>query len=153
MLDAVTETELNKSLKERVFHSILFEVVANILIALMLAVILAVPVTKSAVLAALSACTAMLWNVIFNRLFDAVQQRTGFSRNLLARIAHAVLFEAGLLAVLIPVTAWWFNVSLVKALALQIALVAFFLPYTVVFNYLYDFFRLQWVNRSRGAER
>lgn len=147
------ETELNKSLKERVFHSILFEVLANILIALLLAMVLAVPVTQSAVLAALSAVTAMLWNVVFNRAFDAVQKRAGFHRGLVARMTHAVLFEAGLLAVLIPVTAWWFSLSLIKAFALQIALVAFFLPYTVVFNYLYDFFRFQWVNRFRGAER
>lgn len=147
------ETVLNKTLKERVFHSILFEVVANVLIALMLVAILAVPVTQSAVLAALSAVTAMLWNVIFNRLFDAVQIRMGFRRSLPVRILHAVLFEAGLLAVLIPVTAWWFTVSLLKAFMLQIALVAFFLPYTVVFNYVYDFFRFHWVCRSRGAER
>lgn len=147
------ETVLNKTLKERVFHSILFEVVANVLIALMLAAILAVPVTQSAVLAALSAVTAMLWNVIFNRLFDTVQIKMGFRRSLPVRILHAVLFEAGLLAVLIPVTAWWFSVSLLKAFMLQIALVAFFLPYTVVFNYVYDLFRFHWVCRSRGAER
>ncbi|WP_380180890.1 PACE efflux transporter [Kalamiella sp. sgz302252] len=147
------ETELNKSLKERVFHSILFEVLANILIALMLAMLLSVPVTQSAVLAALSAITAMLWNVIFNRAFDAVQKRVGFKRNLWARILHAVLFEAGLLAVLIPFAAWWFAISLAKAFVLEIGLVAFFLPYTLAFNYLYDFFRFHWVNLYRGAER
>lgn len=99
---------------------------ANIFITLMLAVIVAVPVTQSAVLAALSAVTAMLWNIIFNRVFDAVQTRMAFRRTLLVRILHAVLFEAGLLAVLVPTTAWWFTISLPKAFMLQIALIAFF---------------------------
>ena len=146
------EVELNKSLKERIFHSILFEVLANIIITVGLSLVLSVPVTKSAVLAALSAGTAMLWNGIFNRVFDKVQQRKGFKRTLKVRIMHAVLFEAGLISVLMPVASWWFSISLTEAFFLQIALVAFFLPYTVIFNYLYDFTRFHWVNRTRIAE-
>ncbi|RRZ90290.1 chlorhexidine efflux transporter [Erwinia sp. 198] len=98
------ETVLNKTLKERVFHSILFEVVANAPIALVLAARLAVPATQSVALAKLYAITAMLSKVIFNRLFDAVQIKSGFRRSLPFRILHAVLFEAGLLAVPIPIT-------------------------------------------------
>ncbi len=146
------EVELNKSLKERIFHSILFEVLANIIITVGLSLVLSVPVTKSAVLAALSAATAMLWNGLFNRVFDRVQQRKGFKRTLNVRIIHAVLFEAGLISVLMPVASWWFSISLMKAFFLQIGLVAFFLPYTITFNYLYDFIRFYWINRTRIVE-
>jgi uncharacterized membrane protein len=39
---------------------------------------------------------------------------------------------------LVPLAAWWLQVSLWQALLLDLGFFAFFLPYTYVFNLAYD---------------
>ena len=41
-------------------------------------------------------------------------------------------------AMLVPLIAWWFGVSLWQALVMDMALVVFFLVYTFVFNWAFD---------------
>ena len=38
-------------------------------------------------------------------------------------------FELGLILIVIPLAAWWLNISLWQAFVLDIALVLFYLPY------------------------
>ena len=59
-------------------------------------------------------------------------------RSLRRRIAHAIGFEGGLIAFLVPVFAWWLGVSLWDALVMDLGLVVFFLVYTFVFNWAFD---------------
>ena len=51
---------------------------------------------------------------------------------------HALVFEAGLLMVLLPFIAWYLGISLWDAFVLDIALAAFYLVYSYVFNLIYD---------------
>lgn len=138
---------LDKSVKERLFHAILFEVIANVLITLLMCLILSVAPSKSAVLAGTSAVTATLWNMIYNRVFDAVQKQIGFFRTFKIRIMHAIIFEIGLITLLVPFAAWWLSLSLTQAFCLETGLVLFFLPYTVLFNWSYDVLRERVVRR------
>ncbi len=140
---------LDKSVKERLFHAILFEVVANALIILLMFLILSITPSESAVLAGVSAVTATLWNMLYNRIFDAIQKYVGFSRTFKVRVIHAVVFETGLIALLIPFAAWWLSLSLVQAFSLETGLVLFFLPYTVLFNWAYDVLRERIVQHRR----
>jgi len=39
---------------------------------------------------------------------------------------------------LVPLMAWWFGVSLWRALVMDLGLVMFFLAYTFVFNWAFD---------------
>lgn len=142
------KVELNKSAKERLFHAVLFEIIANILIAVVMAFVLRIPLLKTSILSCVSALTAMAWNYIFNMLFDRLQQHYEFNRNLLVRILHAVGFEAGLILVLTPVAMFLLSLPLAGAFAVEIGLVLFFLPYTVVFNWLYDYVRWHLVSTS-----
>ncbi|MNN87468.1 Bacterial Transmembrane Pair family protein [compost metagenome] len=84
---------------------------------------------------------AMLWNMLFNSLFDRAQRRLDFQRTLPVRVAHALLFELGLILVLVPLAAWWLSIGLVEAFLLDIGLLLFFLPYTLAFNWTYDSLR------------
>ena len=52
---------------------------------------------------------------------------------------HAILFEAGLLVVLIPFAAWWLDIMLLAALKLECGLVLFFLVYANLFNRIWDY--------------
>jgi uncharacterized membrane protein len=54
------------------------------------------------------------------------------------RVAHAVLFELGLLIVLMPFIAWYLGVSLMQALVMDISFALFYLVYAFFFNLAYD---------------
>jgi uncharacterized membrane protein len=81
---------------------------------------------------------AMIWNMIFNSLFDRIERHWRLARTMAMRVVHAAAFEAGLVAIVVPLVAWWLDMSLLEALILDIGLLLFFLPYTFVFNLVYD---------------
>ncbi|MGY6230884.1 PACE efflux transporter [Enterobacter asburiae] len=145
------EIELNKSFKERVFHAVIFEVTANVIIALSLAWLMNVSVLQSGSLSVISALTATVWNFIFNKLFDSLQKKHQIQRTFLVRAIHAVGFETGLIISLIPVAMVMLNLTLTEAFFVEIGLVLFFLPYTMLFNWLYDYLRWTFVGRKRSA--
>ena len=145
------EIELNKSFKERVFHAVIFEVTANVIIALSLAWLMNVSVLQSGSLSVISALTATVWNFIFNKLFDSLQKKHQFQRTFLVRAIHAVGFETGLIISLIPVAMVMLNLTVTEAFFVEIGLVLFFLPYTMLFNWLYDYLRWTFVGQKRSA--
>ena len=145
------EIELNKSIKERIFHAVIFEVTANVIIALSLAWLMNVSVLQSGSLSVISALTATVWNFIFNKLFDSLQKKHQFQRTFLVRAIHAVGFETGLIISLIPVAMVMLNLTVTEAFFVEIGLVLFFLPYTMLFNWLYDYLRWTFVGRKRSA--
>jgi uncharacterized membrane protein len=124
-----------------VLHAVVFEVVANVLVFFILIIITSAAPSQSLLLTLVSSTLAMGWNYPFNLMFDSVQLRIGFKKNLRMRCLHAVLFEAGLLLVLIPFAAWWLDITLFSALRLESGLVLFFLTYAFLFNLLWDWGR------------
>lgn len=132
---------LSRTRFERVMHAIVFEVFANILVFIILMAVASAAPAQSGVLTLVSSTVAMAWNYLFNLLFDIAQQRIGFRKSLLVRSLHAILFEAGLLLVLVPFAAWWLEVTLLAAIQLELGLVLFFLVYTLLFNLAWDLVR------------
>ncbi|MCP1113928.1 PACE efflux transporter [Enterobacter bugandensis] len=145
------EIELDKSFKERIFHAVIFEVTANVIIALSLAWLMNVSVFQSGSLSVISALTATVWNFIFNKLFDSLQKKHQFQRTFLVRAIHAVGFETGLIVSLIPVAMFMLNLTIAEAFFVEIGLVLFFLPYTMLFNWLYDHLRWTFIGSKRSA--
>lgn len=143
------KVELNKSTRERIFHAVLFELLANIIIALFLASVLQVSLLQSGMLSLISALTATVWNFIFNKIFDGLQRRYAFERSLLLRVFHAVAFEIGLIVTLTPVAMLLLNLPLIDAFFVEIGLVLFFLPYTLAYNWLYDWLRWTFYGQKR----
>jgi uncharacterized membrane protein len=93
----------------------------------------------SFVFSALCSTVAMLWNLAFNAMFEAWEARQPTrGRSLARRSAHALLFEAGLLLALLPLTAWWFAVPVLTALAFEAVLIIAFLIYTWAFTWAFD---------------
>ncbi|OYU37911.1 MAG: hypothetical protein CFE33_18615 [Pseudorhodobacter sp. PARRP1] len=96
--------------------------------------------------AATSAGTAVVisglavgWNFAFNWLFERWEARqTLRGRNLARRISHAVGFELGFGAMIIPLLSWMLSVSLWQALLMNIALMTFFSLYTFAFTWGFD---------------
>ena len=84
-----------------------------------------------------SSAIAVAWNLTYNTVFEMWEaKQTVRGRNLKRRVAHALGFEGGLTIVLVPLFAWWLEVSLWQALVLDIGLIVFFLIYAFLFNWL-----------------
>lgn len=130
-----------RSMKERFFHALGFEVLAIAICAPLGAWLLGHSLAHMGVLTLMISLVAMTWNMAFNAAFDRAQQRLDFRRTLTARAVHAVLFEIGLLIAVVPLAAWWLSISLWHAFVLDLGIVLFFLPYTFGFNWTYDHLR------------
>jgi uncharacterized membrane protein len=139
---------LQKSVKERFFHALCFEVLAIAICAPLGAWLLGYSLAHMGILTLMISLIAMLWNMVFNAGFDRLQLRLGFSRTVAVRAAHAVAFEIGLVITVIPLASWWLGISLWQAFLLDLGIVLFFLPYTFVYNWTYDTLRLRVINRQ-----
>lgn len=145
------KVELNKSTAERIFHAVLFELLGNVVIAVFISAVLKVSLLQSVKLSVISAITATVWNYIFNKSFDALQRRYAFERNCIVRILHAVIFEIVLVLSLTPVAMFLLDLSLTKAFVVETGLIFVFLPYTLVFNWTYDYIRWRLVANKASA--
>lgn len=143
----------HKSATERFFHALGFEVMAIAICAPLGAWLLDYSLVHVGALTLMISLVAMVWNMIFNAVFDSAQNRLGFKRTIFARAVHAVLFEIGLILAVVPMAAWWLGIGLWEAFVLDIALVLLFLPYTFGFNWAYDHVRGLFIaRRLRLAE-
>lgn len=125
---------------DRIRHAISFEVIGVIIATPLAAFAFHLPGGDSAVIVIASATVAMLWNYIYNLGFDHVMQSWtgGTAKTTRIRILHAVLFELGLLAIMLPLVAWYLQISIWQALIMDIALALFYMAYAFVFNWAYD---------------
>ena len=140
---------LHKSVKERFFQALGFEVLAIALCAPLGAWLRGYRLGHIGLLTLMISLLAMGWNMLFNALFDRAQRRHGFERTLAVRAVHAVLFEIGLMLQIVPLAAWWLDMGLWEALVLDIGISLFFLPYTFAFNWTYDHVRARVVARRK----
>ena len=104
------------------------------------------PLADSGVLAVIVSLIAMLWNYLFNLLFDKLQCKYHFNRSLGVRIIHGIGFEVGLILLTIPTIALLFRIGFIDAFLLEISMLIYFFPYTIFFNWIYDKIRLSLVH-------
>lgn len=129
---------LPRTLRERVLHALLYELCAMALLAPLGSWLLGHSLAHTGALALWMSATAMLWNMLFGALFERLEAQLGWTRTPWVRSLHAIGFEGGLVLLCVPVVAWWLQVSYWQALWLDIGVLLFFLPYTWLFNWLYD---------------
>lgn len=127
-----------KTFKERVLHALAFEMVGVIICAPILAWVMDRSIGSMGALTVMISSVAMLWNMLFNLLFDRIRARLGFNMTLASRTVHALCFEGGLILAVVPLAAWWLSISLAQAFWLDIGVLLFFLPYTMAFNWAWD---------------
>ncbi|OCJ10325.1 hypothetical protein A6U86_24680 [Rhizobium sp. AC27/96] len=129
-----------RSFKDRVRHAVMFELIGLAIFTPGAALLFDQPLEHMGIVGIISATAATVWNFVFNIGFDRamMQLRGSVQKTIPIRIAHTALFEAGLIVVLIPFIAWYLGISLMTALAMDIAIVAFYLVYAFFFNIAYD---------------
>lgn len=123
----------------RVVYVGLYEAIAIVLASAGFMLMADASALRAGGLSALCSAVAVAWNVVFNHAFERWESRQAVrGRSVRRRVAHAIGFEGGLAAILVPAIAWWLDVSLWQALAMDLGLLLFFLVYTFVFNWAFD---------------
>ncbi|MDA7418377.1 PACE efflux transporter [Xenophilus arseniciresistens] len=128
-----------QGIRRKIVYVSLYEGIAILCASIGLAALSGAGAGTSTALATASSVVAVVWNLVFNTLFEAWEARQRVrGRSLKRRIAHALGFEGGLAAILVPLFAWWLGIGLWEALLFDAALLIFFLVYTFVFNWSFD---------------
>ncbi|WP_251424760.1 PACE efflux transporter [Veillonella agrestimuris] len=139
------------SFKERLVQSVLFEMGAILIGYLIMLLITHSGESQShggspLLVTILISLTAMVWNFVFNWVFDKFVPGNRLDRGVGIRITHAVLFEGLLLAATIPMIMYFMNMTFVEAFMADISMTLAILGYTYVFNWGYDHLRIRFVN-------
>ena len=119
------DTVQRRSLVERIFHAVCFEGIATAVLAPTTAWLMQRSVLEMGGLTILLATTAMIWNIIYNALFDRF------------------------IVIGVSIVAYVLNVSLLQAFTLEIGFFLFFLPYTMFYNWAYDTLRERVMKRRQ----
>ena len=96
-------------------------------------------VERAGALAIFASLFAVSWNFGYNALFERWEagrqtRGRGFGR----RVLHALGFEIGFLVVLLPVAAWWLEISYLRSFLVNLGLNIFFFGYTFAFTWCFD---------------
>lgn len=128
-----------QGIKRRIVYLSLYEGIAIVMSSVGLALIMGAAPAEAGFLSVAASVIALVWNLLYNMGFEAAEARFGIKgRGLATRIVHALGFEAGLVAVLVPLIAWVLGVTLIEAFLLDLGLIVFFLFYTFAFNLGFD---------------
>ncbi|BBV74796.1 multidrug/biocide efflux PACE transporter [Klebsiella electrica] len=130
-----------KTLTERIIHAVSFEGLATLILAPTAAWLMQRSVLEMGGLSVLLATLAMVWNLIYNAAFDRLWPVSRVARTLKVRALHAIGFESGFIVIGITAVALLLGVSLIQAFMLEIGFMLFFLPYTMLFNWVWDTLR------------
>lgn len=135
-------------LPERIFHALCFEGLATAILAPTTAWLMDRHVLEMGGLTILLATTAMIWNIIYNMLFDRLWPVHRVTRTAKVRLFHAMGFEGGFILMGLTIAAYYLGIMFVEAFILEIGLLLFFLPYTMFYNWAYDVLRARIVQRT-----
>ncbi|MEX8192844.1 PACE efflux transporter [Comamonas guangdongensis] len=124
--------------KRRILYVSLYEAIA-IIVSSLIFMAIGQKASDSGVMAVAASVIAICWNLSFNYLFEKWESRQSVKgRSVLRRVVHAIGFEGGIAAMLIPLMAWWFEISLWEAAVMEAGLLLFFMVYTFAFNWAFD---------------
>jgi len=94
---------------------------------------------RAGALAVFASIFAVSWNFVYNAMFERWEaSRITRGRSFGRRVLHAVGFELGFLLVLMPVAAWWLDISYLHSFMLNLGLNIFFFVYTFAFTWAFD---------------
>ena len=125
-------------LLRRVVYAVVFELLAILFTTVILAA-LGNGGGPSLAVAVVSSTVALLWNIVFNSVFETLERRLGITgRPWWVRVAHAVGFEGGLIVFLVPAVALILGIGLGEAFLIEAGLLVFFLVYAAVYAYAFD---------------
>ncbi|EGB99520.1 MULTISPECIES: PACE efflux transporter [Pseudomonas] len=128
-----------QGLKRKLVYVTCYELIGLSMSTLGLAYLSETQASHTGPLAVMITTIAMLWNLIFNTLFERWESRQAKrGRSVARRVAHAVGFQLTLVVYLIPLIAWWLDMTLVEALLVDMAFIVLIPCYTFAYNWVFD---------------
>lgn len=125
--------------KRRVTYVFFYEVFSFFICAMVLAVLSDTSISHTGPLSILIAVIAVTINYFYNNVFEMWEKKQiSKKRTVMRRVVHAIGFQIVLVMILIPLIAWWMQISLIKAFLLDFSLMVLIPCYTFVYNYLFD---------------
>ncbi|WP_336942407.1 PACE efflux transporter [Acinetobacter modestus] len=125
--------------KRRVTYIFFYEVFSFFICAMVLAVLSDTSISHTGPLSILIAVIAVTINYFYNHIFEMWEKKQiSKKRTVMRRVVHAIGFQIVLVMILIPLIAWWMQISLIKAFLLDFSLMVLIPCYTFVYNYLFD---------------
>ncbi|OLS60428.1 PACE efflux transporter [Pseudomonas putida] len=123
----------------KILQAILYESIAITVLSPSLALIYGEGLAHAGALSVMLSVSALLWNVLFNHVFEYWEARQPRrERTLSRRLLHSLGFEGGLVLLLVPLVAWWLEISWWAALVTDLGLFVFFFFYALVFQWVFD---------------
>ncbi|MGS0679646.1 PACE efflux transporter [Shewanella sp. 125m-7] len=129
--------------KDRIIHAILFEAIALAIIVPVASMLSGTEATSMIAVGVGLSLFTVVWNYFYNIWFDKQFGADRINRGLKVRIAHTCGFEGGLIFITVPAIAWFLELTLLQALAMEAAFLVFFFFYAVAFNWCYDNIKLR----------
>lgn len=123
----------------RVLQAALYEAFAIAFVGPVLSFAFNKPPASTLGLAVILSSIALAWNYIFNAIFERWESRQSVrGRSFARRVAHGLGFEGGLVVILVPVMAFWLEISAFQAFLANLGLLAFFFVYAIAFTWVFD---------------
>ena len=125
---------------DRVRQAVSFELIGLLLATPLASLAFGFHAAEIGPLAVAGATTATAWNYFYNLGFDHILRRVygRTEKTVPIRIVHAVCFEATLLLLLLPLFAWWLQITLIEALIMDLSFAGFYMVYAFAFTWAYD---------------
>lgn len=129
-----------RTARDRMRHDVSFGIIGLVIVTPLAGRMFDQPLADIGAVALVSATIATGWNSLYNLLFDhALLRATGrVAKSPPVRVLYAILFEIGLLIVLLPFIAWYLAIPLTQAFLMNVSFALFYLVYAFVFNWAYD---------------
>ncbi|MFW1760295.1 PACE efflux transporter [Acinetobacter calcoaceticus] len=128
-----------QGVKRRIVYVSSYEVIGMIISSVGLAILAGDSVEHTGPLSVMITTIAVTWNFIYNVLYEKweARQRSNI-RTVKRRVGHAIGFQLTLVLFLIPLIAWWMDISLIAAFWLDVAFIIIIPIYTFIFNWSFD---------------
>jgi uncharacterized membrane protein len=137
--------------KERIIHATGFELIAILLFTPLMAWVLNAEVATTGALTVMMSLLAMLWNMVYNGLIDRYWPTDRQQWRFRVRLLHGFAFEAGLVVLCLPLAAWMLDLTLWQVFFVELAFFVFILPYTVLYNWVFDKAWGRWQSKTKPA--
>lgn len=129
-----------QGLKRKVLYVFSFEAIGITFCSITFSIVSSKNLAYVGLLAIASSIIAVVWNTIFTTIFELWEARQPVrGRSVKRRVVHTLIFQVGLVVMLVPLMAWWLEMSLRDTLIMQIGIILFFLVYTFAFNCVFDY--------------
>lgn len=129
---------IERSPYERIFHAVMYEIVGIITSAPIIALFSGKNLSESGIIALIVSIVATIWNYIYNYLYDKLRKQYHFRKSAAVRVIHGAGFEVGLVFISVPIISLTMGLTLWDAFKLEFAMLLYFFPYTIVYNWIYD---------------